>query len=121
MSAKLGSSIRKHLEIKENAFTDYSSSFDSCLPLFIYKDESLILAKFRRKINSVFVEYYNHNAICNFSRKKLISHHTTEYKELYNYSNVFSIIDSLLAKVSIIDSSEVDQHQIHFGLLPINC
>ena len=30
---------------------------------------------------------------------------------MYNYSNVFSIIDSLLAKVSIIDSSEVDQHQ----------
>ena len=30
---------------------------------------------------------------------------------MYNYSNVFSIIDSLLTKVSIIDSSEVDQHR----------
>lgn len=111
ISAKVGSSIRKHLEIKENAFTDYSTSFDSYLPLFIYRDESLILAKFRRKINSVFVEYYSHKANCNFSRKELISHHSTKYKELYNYSNVFSIIDSLLTKVSIIDSSEVDQHR----------
>ncbi len=111
ISAKVGSSIRKHLEIKENAFTDYSSSFDTYLPLFIYKDESLILAKFQRKINSVFVEYYYHKANCNFSQKKLINRHTTKYKELYNYSNAFSNIDSLLTKVSIIDSAEVDQHQ----------
>ncbi len=111
ISAKVGSSIRKHLEIKENAFTDYSSSFDTYLPLFIFKDESLILAKFRRNINSVFVEYYYHKANCNFSRKKLINRHTTKFKELYNYSNVFSIIDSLLTKISIIDSSEVDRHQ----------
>jgi len=111
ISAKIGSSIRKHLEIKENSFSDYSSSFDSNLPLFICKDESLVLAKFRRKNDAVFVEYYEHKANVDFSQKELIARNTKRYQELYNYNKVFSIIDSLLTKVTIIDSSEVDKHQ----------
>jgi hypothetical protein len=60
ISATIGSSIRSQLEIKENSFTDYSASFDSFLLLFIYRDESLVLAKFRRKNDAVSVEYYEH-------------------------------------------------------------
>ena len=111
ISAKIGSAIRKHLEIKENAFTDHSSSFDTYLPLFIHKDRSLVLAKFQRKNDAVFVDYYEHKANVDFSRKKLIGHHTSKYKKLYDYNKVFSIIDSLLTKVSIVDGSEVDKHQ----------
>jgi len=111
ISAKIGSAIRKNLEIKQNTFTDYSSSFDTYLPLFIYKDRSLVLAKFQRKKDVVFVDYYEHKANDDFSRKKLIGHHTSKYQKLYDYNKVFSRIDSLLTKVSIIDVSEVDKHQ----------
>lgn len=111
ISATIGSSIRSHLEIKENSFTDYSASFDSFLPLFIYKDKSLVLAKFRRKNDAVSVEYYEHKANADFSLKDQVARNTARYQELYNYNNVFSTVDSLLANVSIIDSSEVDQHQ----------
>jgi len=111
ISAKFGSSIRKELEVKRNTFTHYSSSFDSYLPLFIYENNSLVLAKFRRNKDKVGVEYYEHKENGDFSQKELISNYTTRYEELYNYSKVFSIIDSLLTKVSIIDSSQVDQHQ----------
>ena len=111
ISATIGSSIRSHLEIKENSFTDYSASFDSYLPLFIYKDESLVLAKFRRKNDAVFVEYYEHKASADFSRKGHVARKTTRYQELYHCNKTFSTVDSLLANVSIIDSSQVDQHQ----------
>jgi len=111
ISAKIGSSIRKELEVKENTFTHYSSSFDSYLPLFIYENKSLVLAKFRRNKGKVGVEYYEHKENDDFSQRKLIGNHTLRYKELYNYNKVFSIIDSLLKNVSIIDSSQIDQHQ----------
>jgi hypothetical protein len=111
ISAKIGSAIRKHLEIKENTFTDYSASFDTNLPLFIYKDKSLVLARFQRKNDAIFVEYYEHKANIDFSRKKLVGRHSSKYKKLYNYNEVFSIIDSLLTKISIVDGSEVDKHQ----------
>jgi hypothetical protein len=70
-----------------------------------------VLAKFQRKKDVVFVDYYEHKANDDFSRKKLIGHHTSKYQKLYDYNKVFSRIDSLLTKVSIIDVSEVDKHQ----------
>lgn len=111
IQAKIGSSIRNKLDVKGGAFTDYSSSFDSYLPLFIHENKSLVLAKFRRNRDDIGVEYYEHNENTDFSQKKFIDKQTPRYKALYNYNKVFSIIDSLLTKVTIIDSSQVDQHQ----------
>ena len=54
----MGSSIREELEVKENAFIHYGSSFGAFIPLFIYKDESLILVTFRTERNKVFAEYH---------------------------------------------------------------
>ncbi|GAF96727.1 unnamed protein product, partial [marine sediment metagenome] len=111
IEAKLGSSIREELQIKEDAFTHYSSSFDSYLPLFIYEDKSLILASFKMEQGKVFAEYYEHKENCDFSNIVQIDTHSEKYRQLYNYSQNFSIIDSLLTKVSIIDDSQVDGHK----------
>ncbi|MFH1282638.1 MAG: hypothetical protein ABII27_03130 [bacterium] len=67
--------------------------------------------KFRRKEDKVEAEYYEQKENSDFSQKKLISNYTLRYQELYNYNNIFPIIESLLKKVSIIDSSELEQHQ----------
>ena len=111
IEAKLGSNIREELQIKEDAFTHYSSSFDSYLPLFIYEDNSLILASFKMEQGKVFVEYYEHKKNCDFSNIVQIDTHSEKYRQLYNYSQNFSIIDSLLTKISIIDDSQVDDHK----------
>ncbi len=111
VASKIGSSIRKELHVKEDTFTHYSASFNSYLPLFIYENKSLILSKFQRKGDKVCVEYYEHIENGDFNQSTLIDKHTARYKQLYNYSHTFSLIDSLLMKVSIIDNFQIDQHQ----------
>lgn len=111
IKAKFGSSIREELQVKEDTFTHYSASFNSYLPLLIYENKWLILAKFQRKKDKVWVEYYEQKENSDFEKCTLIDKHTTRYKQLYNHSRIFSLIDSLLAKISIIDDSRIDQHK----------
>lgn len=111
VEARHGSSIREELQIKEDAFTDYSSSFGSYLPLFIYEDESLILACFKIEKGTVFVEYYEHKENCEFEQITLINTHSLKYQQLYNYSQCFSIIDSLLTRVSVVEDFQLNRHK----------
>jgi hypothetical protein len=111
IEAKFGSSIREELQVKENAFTHYSSSFGSYLPLFIYEDKSLVLASFRMGENEVSVEYYEHKENCDFDDITHVDKRSRRYRQLHNYSEVFSLIDSLLTKVEIVDESQVSQHK----------
>ena len=111
INANLGGSIREELQVKEDAFTHYSSSFNSYLPLFIFKDRSLILASFKMEEGRVFVEYYEHKKNCEFDQIALIDTHSSKYKQLYNYSQIFSIIDSLLTKISLVDDAKLDRHK----------
>ncbi len=109
--ATLGSSVRKVLEVKEDVFSHYSSSFDSYLPLFIHDNQSLILAKFLRKKDHIKVEYYEHKENCVFSQRTLIGRQSRLYRKLYDNTDIFSTIETLLTKVTIIDSSDLDKHQ----------
>ena len=56
--------------------------------MFIYKDKSLVLAKFRRKNDAVSVEYYENKANADFSLKDQVARNTARYQELYTLTDL---------------------------------
>ncbi len=111
IEAKIGSSIREELQVKENAFIHYGSSFGSYLPLFIYGGKSLVLASLRKAEGEVSVEYYEHKENCDLNNLTHVDKRSRRYRQLHNHSEVFSLIDSLLTKVEIVDESQVGSHK----------
>ncbi|KPA13691.1 hypothetical protein MHK_006108 [Candidatus Magnetomorum sp. HK-1] len=109
--ALIGSSIRENLEVNEGILTSFSASSNSLVPLFIYENKSLILAKIMIKKRKVKVQYYEHKENQDFSKISIISMKSPKYNTLFKYNRVFSIIGSLLKKISYIKKSDLDQHQ----------
>ena len=109
--ALIGSTIRENLEVNEGTLTSFSASSNSIIPLFIYKNKSLILAQLQIQKRKVKIQYYEHKEGQDFSQKKLIPFNSEQFKALYQYNKVFSILGSLRKKVSQIKKTDLDQHQ----------
>lgn len=111
IGAGFGTYVRNELQVKEKVFTTYTASFDTYIPLFIYKNQRLILAKFLRDGDKMFIEYYERKENDNISNNSIILKNSIKYRQLYKQNKVFSILNLLLLKTSIISDSQVDQHE----------
>jgi hypothetical protein len=109
--AMIGSSIREDLFINEDNLTCFSASSDSLVPLFIYENKSLILAQIKVQKRKVKIQYYEHKQGQNFSKKTIIPLNSKQFKILYQYNNVFSILGSLRKKVTLVKKSNLNKHQ----------
>ncbi|KPA13327.1 hypothetical protein MHK_006458 [Candidatus Magnetomorum sp. HK-1] len=109
--ANIGSSIREELDVRGDTFTHFSASATSFIPLFIYENQSLILAKFLPKKRNVRVIYYEHKKASDFSKVTVISRDSKKFKALCKYSRVFSLIESLRKKVYVVPRSKLNKHQ----------
>jgi len=109
--AAIGSSIREKLEVGEGKMTCFSASSNSLVPLFIYENKALILAKIQVQKHKVKIQYYEHKEGQDFSQKTLIHFNSEQFHALNQYNNVFSILGALRKKVTQVKKSDLDQHQ----------
>lgn len=108
--ATFDSSLRKDLDIKGGASKNYSNSFDSCIPLLIDGNGSLIFASFHRDLNRVWVDYHEHRPNKPSSESTRIPRSHEMGWPPKGCHTVFSLIDDLVSQHSITDTAHIDSH-----------